>query len=164
MSFSIVLVKYPVRTSPINSTMDRMCARSPMKSWIAGEPLGSSDSAKRRNISSKIMQQMRKTVSAIYKPYVLLSDASSYIKIAKKKAELASLGEWTHINCLDAQRRDAILDVALRTVANKSLQHQDADCDAPKKGEGNAYLGHIRPDYVQGGSICFAFEKCAQTA
>jgi DNA repair and recombination protein RAD54B len=41
--------------------------------------------------------------------------------LKKKKAELASLGEWTHINCLRADASERVHDDILRSLLFRSL-------------------------------------------
>ncbi|KAL5523808.1 hypothetical protein ACEPAG_7981 [Sanghuangporus baumii] len=75
--------------------------------------------------------------------------------IRKKKAELASLGEWKHINCLDHIAKGKIIDEALQNVAyiphNSTSTPDQVDVAA-----------HSLPDDVPGGSICFLFERSSE--
>ncbi|EJD03013.1 uncharacterized protein FOMMEDRAFT_123160 [Fomitiporia mediterranea MF3/22] len=74
--------------------------------------------------------------------------------LKKKKAELASLGEWTHINCLDARTKPAIIDKALQSISSVPSEHNVAlDRET---------TAHILPEDIPGGSISFLFERTSE--
>lgn len=73
----------------------------------------------------------------------------------KKKAELASLGEWKHINCIDAVAKEKILDDALKSIAYEKQPSGFARDDNE---------GHTLPIDVPGGSVCFLFEKSSESS
>ncbi|KLO18384.1 hypothetical protein SCHPADRAFT_899782 [Schizopora paradoxa] len=68
----------------------------------------------------------------------------------KRKAQLASLGELTHIDCLDPLAAERILDDALKAVVQSQERHEDSeslDCSV-----------------VPCGLVTFAFEKTSAMA
>ena len=75
----------------------------------------------------------------------------------KRQAELASLGEWKHINCRDSAAKTEIIDEALKSIAYTSPdiagELDQVDVEA-----------HSLPDGVPGGSVCFLFEKTSSTS
>ena len=93
----------------------------------------------------------------------------------KKKAELAALGEWTHINCLRPDARDAIKDDILRRLIYTPPLTESQSA----KAEANASVGRsesildavdiskvlemdVPPLTVQdvpGGTLSFLFER-----
>jgi DNA repair and recombination protein RAD54B len=89
----------------------------------------------------------------------------------KKQAELASLGEWTHINCLRRLTSDSIHDVILRHLVLPSVSDDNGDLTQPKSRLDSllSALDNItatddatQPSSVRdvpGGTISFLFEK-----
>lgn len=95
----------------------------------------------------------------------------AYMK--KKQAELASLGEWTHINCLRRLTSDNIHDVILRHLVLPSVRDDKEDIAQPKSRL-DSLLSAVDLDNitamdeatqplsvrdVPGGTISFLFEK-----
>ena len=86
----------------------------------------------------------------------------------KKKAELAALGEWTHINCLCATLEYDIRDEILRKLVHSRNNRAVGD-----KSRIDALLSAVDLDNlttpndlseVPGGTISFLFEKIANSA
>lgn len=93
-----------------------------------------------------------------------------YLK--KKKAELASLGEWTHINCLRSDAGERVHDGILRSLLFRlsSSQKQVDSVDGSSKSRILSLLDAVdldnnsRPEDrtikdVPGGTVSFLFEK-----
>jgi DNA repair and recombination protein RAD54B len=91
----------------------------------------------------------------------------------KKQAELASLGEWTHINCLRRLASDNIHDAILRHLVLPSVSDDKEDLGQPKSRL-DSLLSAVDLDNitamdeatqplsvrdVPGGTISFLFEK-----
>ncbi|KAI5123982.1 hypothetical protein M0805_006394 [Coniferiporia weirii] len=79
----------------------------------------------------------------------------------KKKAELASLGEWTHINCLDSSKQSSILDEALQATVFTSSKTSDG-VTTHRNTIDPEQLGHTLSDTIPGGTICFLFERSSK--
>lgn len=78
----------------------------------------------------------------------------------KKKAELASLGEWTHINCCKASAGVGVIDNALQTIIAES------SASSPSFGENNDEHQdeqEVLPSNIPGGTISFLFEKVSKS-
>ncbi|KAJ3518137.1 hypothetical protein NLJ89_g63 [Agrocybe chaxingu] len=76
-------------------------------------------------------------------------DAAERDYLQKKRADLAALGEWSHINCLKPFSCDRIQDDVLRkAITPKSEEMSDQD-----------FQSSIRD--LPGGTISFLFEKCS---
>jgi DNA repair and recombination protein RAD54B len=78
----------------------------------------------------------------------------------KKKAQLAALGEWTHINGLRRGSRDRVQDEILQSLM------YDFDPDQPQDSGSNTTLPidstttiEIPADRTPGGTISFIFER-----
>jgi len=94
-----------------------------------------------------------------------------YLK--KKKAELASLGEWTHINCLRKDAGEHVHDDILRSLISlsSSPHGQQLDpADGPSKSRILSLLNAVDLDNISrledlsiqdvpGGTVSFLFEK-----
>ncbi|KAJ8077030.1 helicase [Marasmius tenuissimus] len=105
-------------------------------------------------------------------------DKSDREYLERKKASLASLDEWKHVDCLkDTAReeiRDEILTDLLRTHPDEDLDAQEPESDKPQsrlltatelkniEREDRARNGLTVRD-VPGGTISFVFEKCSIT-
>lgn len=92
--------------------------------------------------------------------------------LQKKKADLAALGEWTHINCLKPSIATHIQDDILRKIVSISTNGTSSKA-------GNTELETISSAVdieairamdkqqsirdVPGGTISFLFEKCSKT-
>jgi DNA repair and recombination protein RAD54B len=101
-----------------------------------------------------------------------------YLK--KKKAELAALGEWTHINCLRPTARDDIHDDILRKLVYVPETDSNNDrATAPQPSRLHSLLSAIDIDNISsmdtdlpiisvrdtpGGTISFLFERGSKTA
>jgi DNA repair and recombination protein RAD54B len=103
-----------------------------------------------------------------------------YIK--KKKAELAALGEWTHIDCLRPNARDDVHDDILRKLIFKPETAGSAEVKPPppqSKSRIDSLLSAIDLENipmmdedsprlgvhdVPGGTISFLFEKSSKSA
>lgn len=85
--------------------------------------------------------------------------------LQKKKAGLASLGEWTHINCLKPSGGDVIQDDVLRriveTATDKALSGISTTPDGNDREAPTGTAGSIRD--IPGGTVSFVFEKTAKT-
>lgn len=87
--------------------------------------------------------------------------------LQKKKAGLAALGEWTHINCLKPSGGDVIQDDILRRIVETSKDTLPG-ISAPLRRSGDdeaeaptGTAGSIRD--IPGGTISYVFEKTAKT-
>jgi DNA repair and recombination protein RAD54B len=104
----------------------------------------------------------------------MLVYVSQYLK--KKKAELAALGEWTHINCLKPGAKERVHDDILRGLLYRPPSSQDeqvGQVDTLQKSRLSSLLdavdldniSHLReaPELtvngVPGGTVSFLFEK-----
>jgi DNA repair and recombination protein RAD54B len=92
----------------------------------------------------------------------------------KKQAELASLGEWTHINCLRSLTSDSIHDDILRHLVLPSVSEPKETGISRPKSRLDSLLSAVDLDNiaamdettktlsardVPGGTISFLFEK-----
>jgi DNA repair and recombination protein RAD54B len=96
-----------------------------------------------------------------------------YQYLKKKKAELASLGEWTHINCLRSDAGERVHDSILRSLLfrSSSSQKQQVDpVDGSSKSRILSLLDAVDVDNISqledwtikdvpGGTVSFLFEK-----
>jgi len=80
-------------------------------------------------------------------------DATDKAYMQKKKAGLAALGEWTHINCLTSSGGH-IQDDILRKIVSTSTDGISTKAGVDKQRS-------VRD--VPGGTISFLFEKCSKT-
>lgn len=107
-------------------------------------------------------------------------NASSIQYLKKKKAELAALGEWSHVDCLRPNARDDVRDDILRKLLfEKPTEALGPAPAAPKpKSRVEALLSAIDIDNlsaddensrlsvhdVPGGTVSFLFEKSSKSA
>lgn len=105
--------------------------------------------------------------------------AAQYLK--KKKAELAALGEWTHIDCLRPNARDDVHDDILRKLIfepAKTVKEQPVASPAKTKSRIESLLSAIDLENlsaldveaprltvhdVPGGTVSFLFEKSSKS-
>ncbi|KAF8197967.1 RAD54B protein [Pholiota molesta] len=99
--------------------------------------------------------------------------ASDYLQ--KKKAELASLSEWKHINCLKPSATDLVQDDVLRRIIETSVDKDDTSAGLKIKTDRsrlavllaetdiNAILTTTTRDFP-GGTVSFLFEKYSKTS
>jgi DNA repair and recombination protein RAD54B len=110
-------------------------------------------------------------------PYFLRLEPSfheyvCYQYLKKKKAELASLGEWTHINCLRSDAGERVHDSILRSLLfrSSSSQKQVDSEDGSSKSRILSLLDSVDLDNISrseertvkdvpGGTVSFLFEK-----
>jgi DNA repair and recombination protein RAD54B len=106
------------------------------------------------------------------------SDLVSLQYLKKKKAELAALGEWTHINCLRADARDDIHDDILRKLVwipdtatdgkQPATHHESSRIDALLSAVDLEKVGQaverLTVGDIPGGAVSFLFEKVSKTA
>jgi DNA repair and recombination protein RAD54B len=103
-----------------------------------------------------------------------------YLK--KKKAELAALGEWTHIDCLRPNARDDVHDDILRKLIFEPETAGSAEIQPPppqSKSRIDSLLSAIDLENISavdessarlgvhdvpGGTISFLFEKSSKSA
>jgi DNA repair and recombination protein RAD54B len=95
-----------------------------------------------------------------------------YLK--QKKAQLAALGKWKHINCLRRNAREEIQDALLRKLVYVSPEDdaQEEEEAGPKSLLDTVHLENLmretRPplaiDQVPGGSVSFLFERSSETS
>ncbi|KAI0812391.1 SNF2 family N-terminal domain-containing protein [Irpex lacteus] len=101
--------------------------------------------------------------------------------LRQKKAQLAALGKWKHINCLRRKARDQISDPILQKLVyvppdeEDDDEEEDEDAGGSKGGLSSLLdavdLGRVlketRPalavDKVPGGSVSFLFERTSET-
>ncbi|KAI0305632.1 P-loop containing nucleoside triphosphate hydrolase protein [Multifurca ochricompacta] len=97
----------------------------------------------------------------------------AYLK--KKKAELAALGEWTHVNCLKPDAGERVHDDILRGLLHQSLSSPERVVSAgnSSKSRVSSLLGAVDLDNISrlgittdltvndvpGGTVSFLFEK-----
>jgi DNA repair and recombination protein RAD54B len=96
-----------------------------------------------------------------------------YQYLKKKKAELASLGEWTHINCLRPDAGERVQDGILRSLLFRSSSSHKQQV-APVEGSSTSRilslldtvdlddisrLEDLTIKDVPGGTVSFLFEK-----
>ncbi|TFK44573.1 P-loop containing nucleoside triphosphate hydrolase protein [Crucibulum laeve] len=96
------------------------------------------------------------------------NDKSDKLYIQKKKAGLASLGSWTHINCLTAIARDQVQDDVLRKLifAIKEGHNSQSDSSLLSSVDLNNITAMDETCSVRDvpdGSISFLFEKSSKT-
>ena len=90
----------------------------------------------------------------------------------KKKAELAALVEWTHINCLRQDAAERVQDDILRKLLFQPSSSHDRQVGGSQKSRLSSLLDAVdldnisrmeRPDVtvkdVPGGTVSFLFEK-----
>jgi DNA repair and recombination protein RAD54B len=96
-----------------------------------------------------------------------------YQYLKKKKAELAALGEWTHINCLRPDASERVHDDMLRSLlyrSSSSHKQQVDPADGSSKSRIISLLDAVDLDNVSGledltvmdvpgGTVSFLFEK-----
>ncbi|TDL24190.1 hypothetical protein BD410DRAFT_745512 [Rickenella mellea] len=113
-------------------------------------------------------------VAAQIKPETFAKVDKAYAK--RKRAELAALGEWTHINCLKLSTHDNIQDSILRDLAY--VPPSDEGTGGTRAGKPSRIhslldaidLENLEPesaltvDQVPGGTISFLFEKGSNSA
>jgi DNA repair and recombination protein RAD54B len=76
----------------------------------------------------------------------------------KKKAQLAALGEWTHINGLQRGSRGRVQDKILQSLM------YGFDPEYPQESAINSLSSTEMPvDRVPGGTVSFVFEKLSTT-
>ncbi|KZT68291.1 hypothetical protein DAEQUDRAFT_692777 [Daedalea quercina L-15889] len=119
-------------------------------------------------------QQMNFMAASQVKPEQIERVDKAYLK--QKKAQLAALGEWTHINCLRRNAREIIQDNLLAEMlytrsstskpASKASQSRlEKILDAVDLDKVMAESGpDLTVDEVPGGTISFLFEKGSKTA
>lgn len=79
----------------------------------------------------------------------------------KKKAQLAALGEWTHINGLQQGSRDRVQDEILQNLMYEFDPKQSQKTSLDEFD--SASIVEIPVDQVPGGTISFIFEKFSTT-
>ncbi|KDQ57711.1 hypothetical protein JAAARDRAFT_156637 [Jaapia argillacea MUCL 33604] len=115
-------------------------------------------------------------VASQLKPEEMNKMDKAYLK--KKKAALAALGEWKHINCLKSSARDNIHDDILRKmIYSADDDASDDDGAAPPKSRLDSLLEAVdlenvnsleqkdkqfAPRDVPGGTISFLFERTSK--
>ena len=85
----------------------------------------------------------------------------------KKKAELAALGEWTHINCLRGSAKDEIHDEILRKLVHRfSSSADETKPPAPQppllsllSAVDLKNVADLTVRDIPGGVVSFLFEK-----
>lgn len=93
-----------------------------------------------------------------------------YQYLKKKKAELAALGEWSHINCLRADAGERVHDDILRSLllrSSSSHKQQLDPVDGSSKSRILSLLDAVDLDNIEdltindvpGGTVSFLFEK-----
>ena len=101
-----------------------------------------------------------------------------YQYLKKKKAELAALGEWTHINCLRPEAGERVHDDILRSLLFRSSSSHKQQADPVDGSSGSRILSLLdavdRVDIsrleelnikdVPGGTVSFLFEKGISTS
>jgi len=97
-------------------------------------------------------------------------DVQDKAYLQKKKAGLAALGEWKHINCLKSSTNEYIRDDILMKLAGHNVEVNDSlksgllsgiDVDAqPMDTQFMDNSQSIRD--FPGGTISFLFEKCSK--
>lgn len=86
----------------------------------------------------------------------------------RKKAQLAALGEWTHINGLRQDSRDKVQDGILQSLMYKFDLEKASSSNAPlaNSSASTAFLSdslETPADQVPGGTISFIFERFSAT-
>jgi DNA repair and recombination protein RAD54B len=88
--------------------------------------------------------------------------------MAKKKAELAALNQWTHINCLRPDAKADVHDDILRKLIHSAEPPQDIQTNCFKKPLPDSIgLDHelsldVSTENLPGGTISFLFERTAK--
>lgn len=117
----------------------------------------------------------------LFRPRTSADVTSQYLK--KKKAELAALGEWTHIDCLRPNARDDIHDDILRKLVfePEARRNEKQPKDTPVKAKSRLESLLTAVDLenlskqdeeaprltvrdVPGGTVSFLFEKSSKSA
>ncbi|RDB25350.1 DNA repair and recombination protein RAD54B [Hypsizygus marmoreus] len=108
------------------------------------------------------------------KPEVVDKMDRAYLQ--KKKAGLAALGEWKHINCLRISARDDIQDDILRKLVDFGEPEAKSDTPQQRKSQIDALLSAIDLENVEnmtrvltvrevpGGTVSFLFQKSSTAA
>ena len=125
-------------------------------------------------VKPETFNKMDKAVS-VHKPEVQTTnnDRSLTQYLKKKQAELAALGEWSHIDCLRPSARDDVRDDILRklvfeksntsSVAPKPKSRVDALLSAididDLSVDGASETSRLSVHDVPGGTVSFLFEK-----
>ncbi len=94
----------------------------------------------------------------------------------QKKAQLAALGKWTHINCLRQNARERIQDELLRLLVYVPETDNRTKDDGPPRSRLNSLLAAVDLENVlqatapplpvedlPGGSVSFLFERTSET-
>ncbi|KAG6832491.1 hypothetical protein H0H87_001416 [Tephrocybe sp. NHM501043] len=93
--------------------------------------------------------------------------------LQKKKAGLATLGEWKHINCLKPSTRDGIKDDALRKIIN--FHDSPIETTRQPKSRLDTLLSkidlhnvaamdkHLTTRDVPGGTVAYIFQKSSMS-
>jgi len=120
------------------------------------------------NVTAEGSDEVDKAVSSLPVDFSPAFDITFSQYFQKKKAALAALGQWNHINCLrptgdaDVYVQD---DILRRIVASRSLT---------EPAEKMSLLDSVNIDRIQamtkqsigdvaGGSVSFIFERCSQS-
>lgn len=110
--------------------------------------------------------------SRLYDPMKGLASYDFFQYLQKKKAGLAALGEWTHINCLTPSGGSHIQDGILRKIVSISTHGTSAKAGGRQL---ETILSSIDIDAIHamdkqrsvcdvpGGTVSFLFEKCSKT-
>ena len=77
----------------------------------------------------------------------------------RRKAELQSLADWTHIDCLDTTARDTIGDEALRTIALKSASAETTKEADEGDDEDDDFAERASQRTIPSGVLSFLFTK-----
>ncbi|KAI1786543.1 P-loop containing nucleoside triphosphate hydrolase protein [Ganoderma leucocontextum] len=95
----------------------------------------------------------------------------AYIK--QKRAQLAALGEWTHINCLQPGAVDRVQDDLLTHLIYAPEADKDLEAAAPPQSLKDRLLEaadkimasdeHLSRDKLPGGAVSFLFERCTKS-
>lgn len=120
------------------------------------------------DVKPKDLDAAEKAVSDIC---LIFTEPDNYTVVQylqKKKAGLAALGEWTHINCLKPSRGDVIQDDILRRIVETAIDAAVTGISSPvrtsNEGEAEALTGTARSIRdIPGGTVSFVFEKTAKT-
>ncbi|KAI0940481.1 hypothetical protein AcW1_003665 [Taiwanofungus camphoratus] len=111
-------------------------------------------------------------VASQVKPEQIEKLDRSYIK--QRKAQLAALGQWTHVNCLKRDARDRVQDEILADLLyTHEVQQKPA---SPKQSRLDTFLEAVdlenvltadapplTVDRVPGGTVCFLFERSSKS-
>jgi len=120
-----------------------------------------------------LMRKIKRLVTLVTEIYVFPNDQfRQYLQ--KKKAGLAALSEWKHINCLKCSTGEYIQDDILRNLAGQNVEVNDSsNSGLEKDGSRLDVLSGIDLDAqpmnnsqsisnVPGGTISFVFEKSSK--